>query len=52
MTKQAADDLIDEQIARNDVVLLMKGTRQFPQRGFSAAVPDVLQALGRTGVCA
>lgn len=52
MTKQAADDRIDERIARNDVVLLMKSTPQFPQRGCSAAVPGVHQALGRASVCA
>ncbi len=37
---------IDETLRSNPVVLFMKGTRQFPQFGFSAAVVGVLQHLG------
>ena len=39
-------DRIGEEIAANDVVLFMKGTPQFPQCGFSAAVTNVLSQLG------
>ncbi len=37
---------IDNTIKQHDVVLFMKGTKQFPQCGFSAAVVDVLNHLG------
>jgi monothiol glutaredoxin len=37
---------IDETVKANPVVLFMKGTRLFPQCGFSAAVVAVLQQLG------
>ena len=37
---------IDETVRSNPVVLFMKGTPQFPQCGFSAAVTGVLQHLG------
>ena len=43
---QVLDHRIGEEIAANDVVLFMKGTPQFPQCGFSAAVTDVLLQLG------
>jgi len=43
---QVLDHRIGEEIAANDVVLFMKGTPQFPQCGFSAAVTDVLSQLG------
>ena len=36
---------IDETVRSNPVVLFMKGSRQFPQCGFSAAVVGVLQHL-------
>ncbi len=39
-------DRIREQIARDDVVLYMKGTPVFPQCGFSAGVVQVLTHLG------
>jgi monothiol glutaredoxin len=35
-------DCIGDKIAANDVALFMKGTPQFPQCGFSAAVTNVL----------
>ena len=37
---------IDNEVKSNDVVLFMKGTPQFPQCGFSAAVVEVLSELG------
>ena len=37
---------IQQDISENDVVLYMKGTPMFPQCGFSAAVVQVLTALG------
>ena len=37
---------IRDEVARNDVVLFMKGTPVFPQCGFSAAVVDVLSRVG------
>jgi len=37
---------IGAEISENDVVLFMKGTPQFPQCGFSAAVVKVLSQLG------
>ena len=36
---------IEETIKNNDVVLYMKGTKDFPQCGFSAAVSQVLKNL-------
>ena len=37
---------IQQDLSENDVVLYMKGTPMFPQCGFSAAVVQVLTALG------
>lgn len=37
---------IQETISTNDVVLYMKGTKDFPQCGFSAAVSHVLKTVG------
>jgi len=39
-------DRIAEDVASSDVVLFMKGTPVFPQCGFSAAVVQILTALG------
>ncbi len=39
---------IEKDIAENDVVVFMKGTAQFPQCGFSAAVAQVMAQLGVT----
>lgn len=36
---------IEETIKNNDVVLYMKGTKDFPQCGFSAVVSQVLKNL-------
>ncbi len=38
-------DKIQETVSNNDVVLFMKGTKDFPQCGFSAAVSHVLKTL-------
>ncbi len=43
----SANERIADEIAKNDVVLYMKGTPVFPQCGFSAAV---VQILSNTGV--
>jgi monothiol glutaredoxin len=37
---------IQSTIQNNDVVLYMKGTKDFPQCGFSAAVSHILTKLG------
>ncbi len=37
---------IDEQVKNNDVVLFMKGTKDFPQCGFSGRVAQILGYLG------
>ena len=39
-------DRIEKIIARQDVVLFMKGTKHFPQCGFSATVVEVLKRTG------
>ena len=46
MTENPAIAQIQKDITDNDVVLFMKGTPQFPQCGFSAAVVQVLGHLG------
>ena len=43
---QTLSDRIKSDISTNDVVLFMKGTRAFPQCGFSAAVVNILNHLG------
>lgn len=37
---------LDEMVNRHKVVLFMKGTKHFPQCGFSGAVVQVLNSLG------
>lgn len=37
---------IKEIVSANPVVLFMKGTKQFPQCGFSARAVQILQAVG------
>ena len=44
--QQAVHDWIRKTIAANDVVVFMKGTKSFPQCGFSAQVAQVLAHLG------
>ena len=46
MSNQEIQDWIGKQIAANDVVLFMKGTRAAPQCGFSMQVAQILQHLG------
>lgn len=46
MRSQEANDWIRKQIANNDVVLFMKGTKQFPQCGFSGQVTQILNYIG------
>lgn len=43
-----AIDQIKQDIATNDVVLYMKGTREMPQCGFSSRVAGVLNFMGVT----
>lgn len=40
------NDLIDSEVKSNDVVLFLKGTKQFPQCGFSGQVVQILDYLG------
>jgi monothiol glutaredoxin len=47
MSEQAVQDWIRKTVANNDVVVFMKGTKNFPQCGFSA---QVAQILGHVGV--
>ncbi len=46
MSAQDVQDWIGKQIAGNDVVLFMKGTKTMPQCGFSMQVAQVLNHLG------
>jgi monothiol glutaredoxin len=39
-------ETIRDQVARNRVVLYMKGTPQFPQCGFSATATEILKRCG------
>ena len=48
MAADPAQTLIAKTIADNDVVLFMKGTKQFPQCGFSATAAKILEHLGVT----
>jgi monothiol glutaredoxin len=46
MTDQATFDRIRQEITANDVVLFMKGTKAFPQCGFSGRVTQILNHMG------
>ncbi len=46
MSDQDVQDWIGKQIAGNDVVLFMKGTKTMPQCGFSMQVAQILSHLG------
>jgi len=46
MSEQQIQDWIRKQVADNDVVLFMKGNRQFPQCGFSSQMVQILDHLG------
>lgn len=50
MSDNLAHDKIKADVDANDVMLFMKGTPQFPQCGFSAAVVQILDYLGVTYV--
>lgn len=43
---QNVRDWIDQQVKSSDVVLFMKGTKDFPQCGFSGRVAQILNYLG------
>jgi len=43
--KEEIKNFIDENINSNDVVLFMKGEKDFPQCGFSATIVAILQKL-------
>jgi monothiol glutaredoxin len=43
---EAASQKIESLIAADDIVLFMKGTRQFPQCGFSSTVVQILSEIG------
>jgi monothiol glutaredoxin len=45
---QDVQDWIRKKVASDDVVLFMKGNRQFPQCGFSSQVVQILDYLGVT----
>lgn len=46
MSEQDVHDWIRKQVASSDVVLFMKGNKNFPQCGFSGQVDQMLNYLG------
>ena len=46
MSDQTTTDWIKKTISSNDVVLFMKGNKQFPQCGFSSQVAQILGHMG------
>ncbi len=46
MSGQEIRDWLGKQVAANDVVLFMKGTKEMPQCGFSMQVAQILNYLG------
>jgi monothiol glutaredoxin len=46
MSEQTVHDWIRKTVAGNDVVLFMKGTKDFPQCGFSGQVTQMLNHMG------
>jgi len=46
MSKQEIHDWIGREVAANDVVLFMKGSKDMPQCGFSMQVAQILNHLG------
>ncbi len=46
MPQKTVLETIEAQVADNDVVLYMKGTKEMPQCGFSSAVSNLLTVLG------
>ena len=43
--QQAVHDWIAKTVAGNDIVVFMKGTKKFPQCGFSAQVAQILSLM-------
>ena len=48
MSEQAVHDWIRKTVAANDIVHFMKGTKDFPQCGFSSQVAQILGHMGVT----
>ncbi len=48
MSENQVHGWIDQQVKSNDVVLFMKGSKDFPQCGFSGRVAQILNYLGLT----
>ena len=46
MSSENIQTWIDQQVKGNDVVLFMKGTKTFPQCGFSGRLVQILDYLG------
>lgn len=46
MSDQDVQNWIKDQVTGNDVVLFMKGTKDFPQCGFSGRVTQILNFIG------
>jgi monothiol glutaredoxin len=46
MSEQDVKSWIKDQVTANNVVLFMKGTKDFPQCGFSGRVAQILHFLG------
>lgn len=46
MSAEQIQSWIGQQVKNNDVVLFMKGTKDFPQCGFSGRVAQILSYLG------
>jgi monothiol glutaredoxin len=46
MSAENIHNWIDQQVKSNDVVLFMKGTKTFPQCGFSGRLVQILDYLG------
>jgi monothiol glutaredoxin len=46
MSEASVQDWIKEQVTANNVVLFMKGTKDFPQCGFSSRVVQILDHIG------
>ena len=40
------EQFIENEVRSNDIVLFMKGTRQFPQCGFSSQLVQILERIG------
>src|SRR6478609_2640853 len=46
MSEQTIQNWIRDQVTTNDVVLFMKGNKDFPQCGFSGRVTQILKFIG------